>query len=87
MHYHNDGILIQPLEHPKELPVSQSAEQAVKVPLRLLQGSGGSAKRDKQSSFTKFGNFPKFQQEITRNLCLLPELLQAAAQCALSKFY
>jgi hypothetical protein len=54
MHYNDDGILIQSSEFPRELPVRQSAEQAVKVPLQTLQGSGGSAKRDKQSSFTKF---------------------------------
>jgi hypothetical protein len=51
MHYNDDGILIQSLECPRELPVRPSAEQAVKVPLQPLQGSGDSAKRDKQSSF------------------------------------
>ncbi len=49
MHYNDDGILIQSLEHPRELPVRPSAEEAVKVPLQPLQGSGDSAKRDDYS--------------------------------------
>jgi hypothetical protein len=39
--YHNDdSILIQSIELPRALPVRPSAEQAVKMPLQLLQGSG-----------------------------------------------
>jgi hypothetical protein len=92
MHYNNDGILIQSLEHPRELPVKLSAEQAVKVPLQPLQGSAGLVKHDKQSSFAEFGytflNFTKilnFTKKITWNLCRSPELRQAAAQCAWAK--
>ncbi len=46
MYYNDDGILIQSLERPGEFPVRPSAQQAVKVPLQPLQGSGDSAKRD-----------------------------------------
>jgi hypothetical protein len=49
MHYNDDGVLIQSLESPREIPVRPSAEQAVKVPLQPLQGSGDSAKRDDTS--------------------------------------
>jgi hypothetical protein len=36
MHYNDYGILIQSLEHPRELSMRLSAEQAVKVPIRPL---------------------------------------------------
>jgi hypothetical protein len=86
MHYNDDGILIQSLEHPRELPVKPSAEQAVKVPLQPLQGSAGLVKHDKQSSFAEFGyTFLNFTKKITWNLCRSPELRQAAAQCAWAK--
>jgi hypothetical protein len=52
MHYNDDGILIKSLERPRELLVRPSAEQAVKVPLQALQGSGhsgDSAKRNENS--------------------------------------
>jgi hypothetical protein len=52
MHYHDDRILIQSLERPRELPVMSSTEQAVKAPLQPLQGSGDSAKRDDNSVFS-----------------------------------
>jgi hypothetical protein len=66
MHYNDDGVLIQSLESPREIPVRPSAEQAVKVPLQPLQGSGDSAKRDdnsvliftcQYSDFTRFSPF------------------------------
>jgi hypothetical protein len=63
MNHNDDGILIQPLERSTELPVRPSAEQAVKAPLQQLQGSVGSAKRDKDSKSPFWLNFPKFHQQ------------------------
>jgi hypothetical protein len=50
----------QSLEHHRELPVRPSAEQAVKVPLQSLQGSGDSAKRDDNSVSSIFPVFHSF---------------------------
>jgi hypothetical protein len=38
MHYIDDAILIQSLEHHRERPVRPSAEQAVKAPLQHCRG-------------------------------------------------
>jgi hypothetical protein len=81
--YNDDWILIQSLELHRELPARPSAEQAVKVPLQPLQGSGDSAKCDDNSVSLIF---PVFHWEISktfpsRNLCRSPEW-QQAAQCA-----
>ena len=64
MHYNDDGILIQSLECPRELPVRPSAEQAVKVPLQPLQGSGDSAKRDDNSVSSIFPVFHSFHSNL-----------------------
>jgi hypothetical protein len=81
MHYNDEGILIQSLEHPRELPVRPSAEQAVKVPLQPLQGSGGSAKCDKQSSFHHeiWLNFPKIHQENHLESMLAPRTMSGCS--------
>jgi hypothetical protein len=42
-------VLTQSLELSRELPVSPSAELAVKVPHQPFQGSGDSAERDRIS--------------------------------------
>ncbi len=60
MHYNDDGILIQSLECHKEPPVRHSAEQAVKVPLPPLQGSGDSANRDDNTVSSIFPVFHSF---------------------------
>ena len=60
MYYNDDGILIQSLERHRELPVRPNAEQAVKVPLQPLQGSGDSAKRNDNSVSSLFPVFHSF---------------------------
>jgi hypothetical protein len=54
MYYHDDSILIQSLDYPRELPVRPSAEQAVKELLQSLQWSGYSAKCDDKSFSSLF---------------------------------
>jgi hypothetical protein len=82
MHCNDDSILIQSLEHPRDLPVRPSAEQAVKVPLQPLQGSGDSAKHDVNSVSSIFPVFPSFHSILPdflhSNSVLAPRRQQAA---------
>jgi hypothetical protein len=73
MQYNDESIHIQSSELPGELPVMPSAEQAVKVPLQPLQGSGDSAKVMK----TQFSRFWPFS-----DIRVLPDFLHSESVLA-----
>jgi hypothetical protein len=76
---------LKSLEHPRELPVRPSAEQAVKVPIQTLQGS---AKLSKffQRNHWESANWESAKKSEQDSRYRSPECLQASVQCAFPIF-